>query len=157
VNKRLTWEEYFTILAIVSAARSPDPFRKVGAVCVSKNNRVLSTGYNGLPSGQDAPLGLYNDRENPLRFQLTIHAEKNALDLCEKGKVDTLITSCSPCFKCANLISEYGVRRVIYFDEYHRDVNFKQIFKKQGILYEQVTPPEIFRKEFMDFLSAPII
>ena len=49
--KRPTWEEYYVTMAHVVAQRSFDPSSKCGCVLVSKDNRVLSTGYNGPLKG----------------------------------------------------------------------------------------------------------
>ena len=47
----LTWDEYFMGVACLSALRSKDPSTQVGACIVSKDNRILSIGYNGAPNG----------------------------------------------------------------------------------------------------------
>ena len=45
----LSWDEYFMSVAFLSAMRSKDPRRQVGAVIVSPNNVILGIGYNGFP------------------------------------------------------------------------------------------------------------
>ena len=47
----ITWDEYFMGIALLSAERSKDPSTQVGACIVSENNKILSTGYNGMPIG----------------------------------------------------------------------------------------------------------
>ena len=49
----LTWDEYFMGVALISAERSKDPNTQVGACIVSKDNKILSVGYNGAPNGYD--------------------------------------------------------------------------------------------------------
>lgn len=49
---RPSWEEYFVALAEVAASRADCTRRRVGCVIASADNRVISTGYNGAPSGQ---------------------------------------------------------------------------------------------------------
>ncbi len=51
---RLTIPEYAMALAHVASLRSEDPFRKVGAVAIDFDNRVIGTAYNGLAPGYDA-------------------------------------------------------------------------------------------------------
>ena len=69
-------------IAKLTAGRSKDPNTQVGACIVSKDNRVLSTGYNGAPNNfndDDFPW----DREgNPLetKYMFVCHAEANAID-----------------------------------------------------------------------------
>ena len=50
-NTRISWDDYFSILAKMTSMRSSDKHRKVGSVIVSQDNRILSTGYNGTPIG----------------------------------------------------------------------------------------------------------
>lgn len=50
VHARPSWDDYFIRLAILTSKRTNCMKRAVGAVIV-KNNRVVSTGYNGTPSG----------------------------------------------------------------------------------------------------------
>ena len=47
----ITWDQYFMGIAIMSANRSKDPNTQVGACIVDQDNRILTVGYNGMPSG----------------------------------------------------------------------------------------------------------
>ena len=47
----LSWDEYFMGVAKLSGLRSKDPNTQVGCCIVSQDNKILSMGYNGLPSG----------------------------------------------------------------------------------------------------------
>ncbi len=56
MNKRkdyISWDEYFMGVAQLSGMRSKDPSTQVGACIVSRDNKILSMGYNGFPSGCD--------------------------------------------------------------------------------------------------------
>ena len=43
------WDDYFMSVAVLSAFRSKDPNRQVGACVVSPNMRIVGIGYDGLP------------------------------------------------------------------------------------------------------------
>jgi len=45
----ISWDEYFMGIAFLSAMRSKDPNTQVGCCIATKNNRIASLGYNGLP------------------------------------------------------------------------------------------------------------
>ena len=45
----INWDEYFMGIALLSAERSKDPNSQVGACIVSKENKILSIGYNVFP------------------------------------------------------------------------------------------------------------
>lgn len=47
----ISWDEYFMGVAILSGKRSKDPNTQVGCCIVSQDNKILSMGYNGLPTG----------------------------------------------------------------------------------------------------------
>lgn len=135
---RLSWEEYFLLQTITTKCRSQDKFRQVGAICIGKNNRLLSTGYNGVNAGFEPPDGLYEDRENPLRETITTHAEMNALLLCKPGEVHTIYCTCSPCKNCAKLIVTHGVKNVFYLEEYHRESDYKTIFDFYNVKFSKI-------------------
>lgn len=47
----ISWDEYFMGVAKLSGMRSKDPNTQVGCCIVSQDNKILSMGYNGLPTG----------------------------------------------------------------------------------------------------------
>ena len=77
----ISWDEYFMGVALLAAKRSKDPNTQVGACIVNTDNRIISTGYNGFPSGisdDDFPW----DREGDFletKYPYVCHAELNAI------------------------------------------------------------------------------
>ena len=49
----LTWDAYFMGIALLSAQRSKDSSTQVGSCIVNQDNKILSMGYNGMPTGCD--------------------------------------------------------------------------------------------------------
>ena len=49
----ISWDEYFMGVAQLSGMRSKDPGTQVGSCIVSRENKILSMGYNGFPNGCD--------------------------------------------------------------------------------------------------------
>ena len=47
----ISWDEYFMGVAVLAGKRSKDPSTQVGACIVSPENIIISTGYNGFPTG----------------------------------------------------------------------------------------------------------
>jgi len=111
---RDSWDEYHLKMAHLVATRSKDPRSKVGAVIVSEENLVLSTGYNGLARGVLDLEERIDERDEKLRW--IYHAESNAivnaarLGIALKGS--TIHVSKFPCVGCANAIVQAGIRRV---------------------------------------------
>lgn len=140
--------------------------RKVGCVIV-KDEQIVSFGYNGTPHGFDNACEEIETRhyENPDAAQTlkeagwtmstgdscsrqrhitkreVLHAESNALMKLAKStmtsKDSVLYTTTSPCFDCAKLIIQSGVKEVFYCEEY-RDMTGIMLLQKAGIRVSQV-------------------
>jgi deoxycytidylate deaminase len=95
--------------------RSIDQSTKCGAVIVSKDNRVLSQGYNGPLKNSD-DTDFRTDR--PYKYYVTLHAEENAI-LAYNGSYQdiqgsTIFVTGRPCHKCLRMIIQKGISRVVY-------------------------------------------
>ena len=108
----MDWDHYFLELADVVSKRSPDPNTKHGCVLVDKNNRVLSTGYNGPIQG--LPSGLV-EWERPQKYLWMIHAEDNAVTFskCDLEGSTAYVTG-RPCVPCLRRLVQAGVHRIVF-------------------------------------------
>jgi len=142
IDKRLTWEEYALALAKTASTRSEDPFVKVGACALNHENMVIGVGYNGLASGKNLKWHNFTRDE---RRPLMIHAETNCLSLCKKGDVNILAVTLLPCSYCANMISAYGVKKVVYDQIYEQeDVDLiESIFEFNDIELVKLSPDKV--------------
>lgn len=120
------WDKAHMQVAEVYAKLSSATRLQVGCVIV-KDNRIISIGYNGMPSGWD------NDCEEKVcwpngdvRFTSTrpevLHAETNAIaklaKSSESGYNATIYCTHAPCLDCAKLIYQSGICKVFYKHEY---------------------------------------
>jgi len=126
----------FTNIALATAKvwalRSEDPFKKVGCCILNEEGRVLSVGYNGLPSKFDAKEGFWDDRD--ARRKYILHAEINALSLIKRtDKPHVLACTLLPCSSCATAIIAHGIKNIIYLEDYEPDQNALEIFKYYGV------------------------
>lgn len=144
MNKRtdnlLTWEEYFMGLAHLSGLRSKDPNTQVGAVIVDENNRVVSIGYNGFPSGvsdDEFPWG----REGGVldtKYAFVVHAELNAILNSQRSvRGCSLYVSLFPCNECAKAIIQAGIKRIIFesdkYDGADTNIASKRMLRAAGV------------------------
>ena len=118
-DERINWNEYFCGIAILVSCRSPSKRLKVGAV-ITKDNRIISCGYNGFPPG--APhISIMRDSHEIN----TIHAEQNAIsDAAKRGvsiENSTIYITHFPCINCIKYIISAGIKNVIYIDDYRND------------------------------------
>ena len=112
----------------------------VGAIVV-KDDRIISIGYNGMPSGWD------NNCENILEDGSlkskpeVLHAETNAIaklaKSTESGNGAVLFVTHSPCLDCAKLIFQSGIRSVFYRDSY-RSADGTTFLERSGVEVTQV-------------------
>ena len=132
----------------------------VGAIIV-KDNRVISIGYNGMPSGWtnecedkvyanewsvDNVEWQYQEEDSGHPYNLkskpeVLHAETNAIAKLarstESGLDATLFVTHAPCLDCAKLVYQSGINSVYYRNSY-RDENGIQFLEKAGVKVEKV-------------------
>lgn len=102
---------------------------QVGAVVV-KDNRIISIGYNGMPSGWtnecEHVVQLSDDTVELKTKDEVIHAEANAiLKLArdgESGNDASLFCTHAPCVHCAKLIYGAGIKKVYYRNSYRDSI-----------------------------------
>ncbi|MDD2431407.1 MAG: cytidine/deoxycytidylate deaminase family protein [Firmicutes bacterium] len=125
---RPSWNNYFMDIATLVASRSTCLRRQVGAVIV-REKRIISTGYNGAPSGVAHCLDVGCLREelgipSGERHELcrAVHAEQNAIiqaalhGVSTKGS--TLYCTTQPCVLCAKMLINAGVEEIFFKGSY---------------------------------------
>ncbi len=139
---RPSWETYFMDIASLVAKRSTCLRRSVGAAIV-KDKRILSTGYNGAPSGirhcletgcLREQMGLASGERHELCRG--IHAEQNAIIQAALHGVSIkdadLFCTNLPCAICAKMLINAGIRK-IYYQSGYADHMSTQMFEEAGI------------------------
>ena len=118
---RLSWNEFFMGVAMLSSKRSKDPNTQVGA-CIVRDNKILSTGYNGMPRAcDDDKLPLTNQGQwLETKYPYIVHAELNAILNATTLLADaTIYTTLFPCSECAKAILQAGIKTVYYLEDKH--------------------------------------
>ena len=113
---RPSWQQYFINIAEAVAMRASCPRASCGAVIVSTDNRILSTGYNGSPKGQPScyEVGCAVDADH---CQTAIHAEVNAVAWAARKGISLegsrlyLYSDkyATPCRNCIKILTAAGV------------------------------------------------
>ena len=148
-ENRPSWDEYFMEMAELARKRTTCIRRGVGAVIV-KDNRVIATGYNGVPKGIT-----HCSEAGCLRQQLGVpsgkmhelcrgvHAEQNAIiQAAAMGHAiegATLYCTTQPCTVCTKMIINAGIRRVVVKEAYPDDLAQKMM-QEAGITVEHMEP-----------------
>ena len=128
-------------IALLSSLRSKDPSTKVGACIVSSANKVLSLGYNGMPTGckdEEMPWGKCDEDELNTKYPYVVHAELNAILNADKDiRGSKVYVTLFPCNECAKAIIQSGIKEVIYLSDKYSSSNASKashfLFEKAGV------------------------
>ncbi len=161
----LSWDEYSMGIALLASLRSKDPSTQVGAY-ITKDNKPLSIGYNGLTMGMNddefcwdssgEKIGDIYTTKNPY----VAHAEANAI-LNYKGDLTnaTIYVTLFPCNECAKLIIQAGIKEVVYLAMYAKSdlvAISKKMFDAAGISYRPYNVERDFIKKEVQTSSYQI-
>jgi len=149
--ERPSWDEYFMSIARVVSTRSNCVKRKVAAV-ITRDRRIISTGYNGTPRGvrncNEGGCPRCNSfAEGGTRLDecLCSHGEENAItQVAYHGnsvRDATLYTTFSPCLMCTKMIINSGIREVVYNAHYPLGETSMRLLREAGVKTRQVLLP----------------
>ena len=165
----LSWTEYFMANAIITSARSKDPHNRVGA-CIVKNNKIISSGYNGLTFGMDddkfdwLSSGEISGIKKHIKDYYVVHAERNAIlnynGVTEDLKDSTLYVTLFPCPECTKEIIQSGIKKVIYLRMYSKKELVyisKLMFKMANVEVVEFNSNNNFTKEQLENATDDIV
>lgn len=139
-DKRIPWNQYFMLQAVLLSLRSTCERLSVGAILV-RDKRVIAGGYNGAVSGDDhcIDVGCYVVDGHCLR---TIHAEMNAVLQCSKFGIPTdgaeIYVTDFPCLQCTKSLLQAGIKKIYCMRNYHNDDYAIRLLKRKKVAVEQV-------------------
>ncbi len=147
---RPTWDEYFMNIVDVVRTRGTCDRGRAGCVIV-KDKRIISTGYVGAPvglphcddAGHEMHTVTHADGSQTQHCIRTTHAEQNAI--CQAARFGaslegaTLYVKMTPCYVCAKMIINAGIKRVVCEKDYHAGSRSKEIFAEAGIQFNILT------------------
>lgn len=154
--RRPSWDEYFLQMAEMIGSRGTCDRGRAGAV-ITKDKRILSTGYVGSPVGlphcdevgHEMHTVKGEDGTESRHCIRTAHAEQNAINNAARIGIAiegaTIYCKMTPCYKCAQSIINSGIVRVVALKDYHGSNRSKEIFDKAGIKYEILGDMEIYK------------
>lgn len=156
---RPSWDDYFMAIAKIVATRSNCDRLQSGAVLV-KNNRIISTGYNGAAPGLETcdEVGHLMEEGHCVR---TIHGEHNAIlqaavisGANTKGAI--MYTKYNPCIHCSKYVVAAGIQKVVYGKVY-RNSKAVEFLQEAGVEVEQYTRSEEWSEQVRDLFSHEIV
>lgn len=143
-NKRPGWDEYFLEISRAVAKRATCDRGRSGCV-IAKDRKMLSTGYVGAPAGLPHcdDVGhllktiIHENGKNSQHCVRTSHAEENAIVQAARDGVSlknsTLYCKMEPCARCAMMIINAGIKKVVCQKRYHAAQQTRDMFKQAGV------------------------
>ena len=147
---RISREDYFMEIACITSLRGTCNRAQVGAIIVSDDNRIISTGYNGSfpKSPHCTDIGCLMEDGHCVR---TLHAE-----VCAVLKINGLhqdlkcYVTHHPCIHCYKVLCNVGVNRIFYLKEYgHMSEKYNHLIQEIGVFPQQILNGEcIIQRKF---------
>ncbi len=142
----INWDEYFMGVAMLAARRSKDPSTQVGACIVSRDNIIISTGYNGMPKGCSDDEFPWDREGEETKYPYVVHAELNAI-LNANGRDlrgSRIYVALFPCNECAKAIIQSGIREIVYLSDKYATtpttLASKRMLTAAGVKFTRLTP-----------------
>lgn len=123
---RPDWDDYYLAIAKAVSARGDCVRAQHGAIIV-KDHKIVSTGYNGTPGGDERSCGATgqcpraldpNSKHAEGNYDLcwATHAESNALLRASWAEMKgaTIYITGRPCPGCSKLIASAGIERIVH-------------------------------------------
>ncbi|MAF13373.1 MAG: dCMP deaminase [Parcubacteria group bacterium] len=155
---RPSWDDYFMAIAKIIAARGTCDRLYAGSVLV-KDNRIISTGYNGSPpsSPHCADVGHLLEEGHCVR---TIHGEHNAiLQAAVQGSTSTagstMYSKYNPCIHCTKYVIAAGIKRVV-IGKIYRNAKAVDMLKEAGIQVDVYQENQEWNDELTKLFSEDI-
>lgn len=149
-EKRPSWDEYFLEIMNMVGSRGTCDRGRSGCV-ITKNKRIVSTGYVGAPvgckhcsdkEGHEMHTVVQEDGTSSRHCIRTTHAEQNAIVQAARCGVSTegavLYCKMTPCYTCAKMIINAGIERVVAAKDYHASKRSKEVFEEAGVVFELI-------------------
>ena len=144
----ISWDDYFMGIAMLSAERSKDNSTQVGACIVGPDRKILSVGYNGMPTGcsdDEMPWEREGDFLDT-KYAYVCHAELNAILNFNGGSLKgaRVYVTLFPCNECTKAIIQSGIKEIIYLSDKYAGQEFtqaaKMLFKLSGVNLREYIP-----------------
>ena len=149
-HTRPSWDEYFMSIAELVGSRATCDRGRSGCVIV-RDKRILVTGYVGSPiglahcddAGHEMHKVINDDGTTSEHCIRTAHAEQNAIAQAAKIGISidgaTLYCHMTPCYVCAKLLINSGIKKVVVLKDYHQGKKTKEAFEKSGVHFTLLT------------------
>lgn len=140
--RRAAFDKAYMNMAVEFSKLSRAIRRKVGCIIVSKDDQIISQGFNGTPTSADNCCETVDHNGQLRSLSSVLHAETNAMAKCMRYNISTvgatMYVTTSPCIDCAKMIVQSGITRVVYRDQY-RNTEGLVLLRDCGVRVDQIS------------------
>jgi dCMP deaminase len=167
-HKRPSWDEYFMRITDIVGSRGTCDRGRSGCV-ITKDKRIISTGYVGSPIGiahcddigHEMHTVTHPDGSQSRHCIRTTHAEQNAIAQAARNGIalegSALYCKMTPCYTCAKMIINAGIKRVVCEKDYHAGKRSKEIFAEAGIQFKLINQSVEIYSDMKPYAEKQII
>jgi len=136
LSERISWDKYFMLMALTAKSRSSCDRLRVGCI-ITRDNRVLCTGYNGHVPGAPHTSKVVDNHE-----QMTIHAEVNAI--CHAANEGIKLNGSKvyithfPCINCTKSLIAAGVNEIVFLEDYKNNPICIDLLLSKGVKINKI-------------------
>jgi len=143
---RPSWDEYFMKIVEMVASRGTCDRGRTGCL-ITRNNHILVTGYVGSPKGlphcdeigHEMQKVTHEDGTETMHCIRTVHNEQNAIATAARLGTSleggTIYCKMTPCYTCAKMLVNAGIKRVVCEKDYHAAQKSKEVWAAAGVEY----------------------
>lgn len=143
-ESRTSWDEYFMGIMKAVSKRATCNRGRSGCVVV-KGKKIITTGYTGSPAGMQHCDEVGHEVHEVINLDgtkskhciRTSHSEENALIQAARFGISVdgaiMYANMEPCYTCAKMIINAGIKRVVCNKKYHRAQRTREVFKEAGV------------------------
>ena len=135
------WHDRYMEFAKLYSTFSKDPSRKIGAVAIDPDKRIiLSGGYNGFPRGIIDSPNRYDDRST--KYKYVVHAEMNVIYNATYNGTSLhgsslYVYGLPVCSECAKGIIQVGIKSVTMMTDCEIPDNWRESYKLTADMFAE--------------------
>lgn len=129
-------------IACILSLRATCRKLQVGCVLVDQRNKIIGTGYNGVPHDMphctDSPCaGAHAPKGADLCE--AVHAEPNALLQCpDVRKIETAFLTHAPCMRCTKLLLNTSCSTIVFIDATHEEQPARELWQRANRIWFEI-------------------
>lgn len=147
MNRQKLKHEVFMNIAEEVSRLSHDKHTKVGCVITDQEYRIISTGFNGLPSKWTDSIEKFLER--PLKYTFMSHAESNCIHNAKRDLEDSIaFITHYPCIGCLIDMWQSGVKTVYHLDKIVKMLDNEEYWENLAT-FKKTLEPHGFKMEII--------